>query len=119
MKISIPIMNPQRTKGGAKTGGAMKTRRKKRKASAKQLAALARGRASRKAKLKSSPQRAKRSRRKARSLLSKSGKHRPVVIVRKKRLVRPKRSTIPALARFKNPFLGELAMIGANPRRKR
>jgi len=51
-------------------------------------------------------------------MLSRDGKHRPVVIVRKRKLVRPRRSTIPAHATFVNPFLGELAMIG-NPRRRR
>lgn len=97
----------------------MKTRRKKRKASPAQLRALAKGRAALKAKSKSSSRRVKRARRKA-SLLASEGRHRPVVKVVRGRLVRPKRSSIPARASFvnPNPFLGELAMIG-NPRRKR
>lgn len=91
----------------------MKTRRrKKRKASRAQLAALAKGRAARSAKLKSSPRRAKRkNRRKVRSLLSK-GKTRPAVRRRKARRAKSVSHV------HKNPFLGELAMIG-NPRRKR
>lgn len=101
----------------------MKTRRRiKRKASPAQIAARKKFAATFGGKKsKSSPKRVKKARRKSRrasSILSKEGKHRPVVIVRKRRLVRPKRSTIPSLATFKNPFLGELAMIG-NPRKRR
>lgn len=48
------------------------------------------------------------------------GKHRPVVHVRAGgKLARPKRSRIRPHARFVNPFLGELAVLGGNPRRKR
>ena len=103
----------------------MKTRRRsKRKASPAQIAARKKFAAKyggKKAK-SSSPRRvAKKARRKVRrvsSILAKEGRHRPVVIVRKRKLVRPRRSSIPARATFKNPFLGELAMIG-NPRKRR
>lgn len=52
------------------------------------------------------------------SLLSVSGKHRPVVHVRKRRMYRGSRSTIPSHAAFANPFLSELALVG-NPRKGR
>lgn len=99
-------------------------RRSKRKASPAQIAARKKFAAKyggKKSK-KSSPRRvSKKARRKSRrrsSILAKDGVHRPVVIVRKHKLYRPKRSTIGAHATFKNPFLGELAMIG-NPRKRR
>lgn len=97
--------------------------KRKRKLSAAQRAALAKGRAAlAKRRASSVPAKAHRRRRKSArrrsSLLSRSGKHRPVVIVKKGRLRRPRRSTIPAKATFANPFLSEIAMIG-NPRRKR
>lgn len=104
----------------------MKTRRRsKRKASPAQIAARKKFAAKyggKKSKKSSSPRRvskkARRKSRRASSILAREGRHRPVVLVRKRRLVRPKRSTIPSLATFKNPFLGELAMIG-NPRKRR
>lgn len=101
----------------------MKThRRHKRKASPAQIAARKKfaERFGGKKSKKSSPRRAKKARRKSRrsSLLAREGVHRPVVVVRKRKLYRPKRSTVPAHATFKNPFLGELAMIG-NPRKRR
>ena len=99
-----------------------KTRRHKRKASPAQIAARKKFAAKYggKKSSKSSPRRAKKARRKSRrsSLLAREGVHRPVVVVRKRKLYRPKRSTVPAHATFKNPFLGELAMIG-NPRKRR
>lgn len=100
----------------------MKTRRHKRKASPAQIAARKKfaARYGGKKSKKSSPRRAKKARRKSRrsSLLAREGVHRPVVVVRKRKLYRPKRSTLPGFATFKNPFLGELAMIG-NPRKRR
>lgn len=98
----------------------MATRKTRRKASAKQLAALARGRAKMAARRarKSAPAKPKRRRSaKRRSSLS-QGRHRPVVIKRKSRLYRPRRSTIPAHASFANPFLGGLTVMG-NPRRRK
>lgn len=95
----------------------MKKARKKRR-SAAQKAATKRMLAALHKKRGKAPSRKKSRRRRAKSLLSREGRHRPVVIVKKRRLSRPKRSTIPARASFKNPFLGELAMIG-NPHRKR
>jgi hypothetical protein len=55
---------------------------------------------------------------KRRSLLSRRGRHRPVVKVSRGRLYRPKRSTIPSRSTFANPFMGELALIG-NPMKRR
>lgn len=45
------------------------------------------------------------------------GKHRPVVIFKGGRIRRPKKSRIRPHAKFVNPFLGELAVLG-NPRRR-
>lgn len=101
-------------------------RKRKKKASAKQIAArkrfaaMAKSGAFRK-KSHAAPKRKVKRRRHARrkSLLSSKGRHRPVVHVRKGRLYRPRRSSIPSRATFANPFLGELAVIGGNPMKRR
>ena len=107
----VLVMNPPKHK---------KAKRHKRRASPAQLRALAKGRAKQAAKrgLKKHARKARRARHARKSLLQKDGRHRPVVIVKKRRMRRPKRSTIPARSAFANPFLGELAMLG-NPKRKK
>jgi len=111
----IPVINPPDRRHGA-ARGTMK--HKKKKASRAQLAALARGRKALAAKRVHASRPAKRRRRKNPvSVLAKAGKHRPVVIVKKGRLHRPRRSTIKPHMTFANPFLGELAIM--NPRKHR
>ena len=68
-------------------------------------------------KRKAKPSRPKAKRRKRRTLGL--GRHRPVVIRKRTGLYRPKRSTLKPHAAFKNPFLGQLAVIGGNPMSKR
>lgn len=90
--------------------------KKRRKASPAQLKALAKGRAKMAAKRarKAAPSRPKARRKKALS----AGKHRPVVIRKRHKLYRPKRSSIAKHARFANPFLGGIVTMG-NPRRRK
>lgn len=71
---------------------------------------------------KAAPAKAKRpSRRRSRRRSAVAlGKHRPVVIRRKGGYYRPKRSKLPKKMTLKNPFLGNLAIIGgSNPMAKR
>lgn len=92
---------------------------KKRRASPAQLAArkkFAERFGGKKHRRKAAASRPKRVvRRKRRKSAMGPGKHRPVVIRRKGRYYRPKRSSLPRKMTLANPFLGGLAMLGNSP----
>ncbi len=94
-------------------------KRKRKWGSPKQRAAFKKMIAARKGKSrKSAPSRPKARRRVKRRKVLASGRHRPVVIRKRGRIYRPRRSSIPSHAKFANPFLGGLTVMG-NPRRRK